>query len=117
MSDISKRTHGCDDGDDDGGRGERGKRGRRGRTGATGPTGPAGDASLTGATGPTGPTGATGPTVISGNNFVFRPGGVDGGNVFTTWAPLVAAMALVQGYKTLQFDNSIAPCVIPAGVW
>lgn len=120
MSDISKRAPGCDDGDDDGERGERGKRGRRGRageTGSTGPTGPAGDASLTGATGPTGPTGATGPTVISGNNFVFRPGGVDGGNVFTTWAPLVAAMALVQGYKTLQFDNSIAPCVIPAGVW
>jgi len=51
-------------------------------------------------------------------NFVFRPGGATGGNVFSDWAPLVQAMSLNPGYKTLQFDDSVqTPCVVPAGTW
>ena len=50
--------------------------------------------------------------------YVFRPGGVATGSVFTSWAPLVAAMFAVQGRKILEFDDSIvSPCVIPPGVW
>jgi hypothetical protein len=50
-------------------------------------------------------------------NFVFRPGGVQAGNVYTDWAELMAAANSVQGWKTIQIDNSQAACVIPAGVW
>jgi len=65
MTDISKRTPGCDD---DCERGKRGRRGRDGDDGATGPTGPTGatGAGETGATGPTGPTGPTGDTGATG---------------------------------------------------
>jgi hypothetical protein len=50
--------------------------------------------------------------------FVFRPGGIAGGNVYVSWAPLVAAMSSVQGRKMLEFDDSIVtPCVIPPGAW
>ncbi len=52
------------------------------------------------------------------DNFVFRPGGVAFDNVYTDWSDLVTAIGQVQGYKTIQFDNSIvSPCVIPAGTW
>jgi hypothetical protein len=47
---------------------------------------------------------------------VFRPGGTAGGNVYTTWASALAALALVNGKKTLQFDDSItSPIVLPTG--
>ena len=49
--------------------------------------------------------------------FVFRPGGIMGGNVYPTWAPLVAAMNAVAGPTLIFFDDSLAPCVIPAGAW
>jgi hypothetical protein len=49
---------------------------------------------------------------------VFRPGGVQADNVYTDWAALVEAMTPVQGWKTIQFDDSIVtPCVVPAGTW
>jgi hypothetical protein len=56
----------------------------------------------------------------AGANFVYRPGGVAGGNVYTDWAALMAAKALVQGWKTIQFDGSAifpANIVIPTGIY
>jgi hypothetical protein len=47
--------------------------------------------------------------------FVFRPGGNPGGNVFTDWQSLMNAMSRVEGRKMLEFDDSLAPCKIPAG--
>jgi hypothetical protein len=49
--------------------------------------------------------------------FVYRPGGVPGGNVFTKWQPLMAALGGVEGRKILEFDDSFTRCEIPAGTW
>lgn len=55
---------------------------------------------------------ATKPVPISGANpgsdpvFVFRPGGVGGGNVYTTQATLRTAMLATSGPKTLQIDGT-----------
>jgi len=49
--------------------------------------------------------------------FVFRPGGVAFKNVFTSWAALVAAAGAVAGPRTIEFDDTFAACIIPAGVW
>jgi hypothetical protein len=50
--------------------------------------------------------------------FVFRPGGVAGGNVYTTWPSLMAAVGPVQGPKVIQFDDTIiSPVVVPAGTY
>jgi hypothetical protein len=50
--------------------------------------------------------------------FVYRPGGVPGGTVYTTAASLKAAMLLVQGPKIVQVDDSIvSPAVLPAGTY
>ena len=56
------------------------------------------------------------------NVFVFRPGAVQGGNVFTDWQALMTAMSGVEGRKMLEFDDSLlAPadhgCEIPPGTW
>jgi len=48
--------------------------------------------------------------------FVFQPGGVASGNVFTSWLALVAAAAVFPGAKLVYFDDTLAPCIIPAGV-
>lgn len=128
-------------------RGERGKRGHRGHRGHRGRDGSDGDTGPTGPTGPTGGLGVnvqddgvplpgnpqdtlnfvgagvevtvgSAKITLPGQNLVFRPGGVQRGNVYTSWTDLMAALALVQGYKTIQFDNSIvSPVVIPAGAW
>lgn len=39
-------------------------------------------------------------------NFVFNPYGVAGGNLYTDFAAVVAAMQLADGFKILQFDNT-----------
>lgn len=50
--------------------------------------------------------------------FVFRPGGVAGANVYTSWAALYAVYSTVAGPKFVLFDDSIeSPCVIPAGAY
>lgn len=52
--------------------------------------------------------------------FVYRPGGVPGGNVFTSWPALVAEVGLVAGPKIVEIDDSIiapAPAIIPAGTY
>jgi hypothetical protein len=54
---------------------------------------------------------------VPGANLIFRPGGVQAGNVYTSWTDLMAAKALIQGYKTIQFDSSLGSITIPAGVW
>jgi len=109
MADFNTRGPDCDD--CEGERGERGERGKRGHRGHRGHDGHDGAAGLTG------PTGSTGPTVLTGNNFVFRPGGVAGGNVYTDWAALVADLPTVQGMKTIQIDSSLAAATVPEGAW
>lgn len=51
------------------------------------------------------------------STVVWRPGGVSSGNVFATWAEVVAAVAKMNGDVTIALDASIAPAVIPAGAW
>ena len=47
---------------------------------------------------------------------VFRPGGVAGGVVYTSWTALYAAIITLDVARvTVTFDNSLAPCNIPAG--
>lgn len=52
-------------------------------------------------------------------SFVYRPGDLSpGGNVFTDWTALVAAMTATAGPKLLVFDDSIvSPIPIPVGIW
>ncbi len=47
--------------------------------------------------------------------FVFKPGGVAAENVYTDWAALIAAMALVSGHKVIEFAE--AEITIPAGAY
>lgn len=50
--------------------------------------------------------------------FIFRPAEpAPAGNVFASWAALVAAAAAAVGSKLVYFDDTLAPCVIPAGAW
>jgi hypothetical protein len=47
-------------------------------------------------------------------NFIFRPGGVAGENVYNDFSLLVADCARFPGYKTIQCDDSVqSPVVIP----
>lgn len=46
---------------------------------------------------------------------VFRPGGTAGGNVYVTWAAVVAELAELDGPKVVYFDDSLAACEIPSG--
>jgi hypothetical protein len=58
--------------------------------------------------------GAGGP--VGSYVVVFRPGGVAAENVVTTWADVLARLALLQGERVLQFDDSVvSPIIIPAG--
>jgi collagen type VII alpha len=105
-----------------GGGGGGGSTGPTGPAGATGPTGPRGSTGSTGpigatgsgATGPVGPTGATGASGIT-SSFVWRPGGVAGGNVYTTWATLYVAITNAGGNYTVTLDDSLGATTIPAG--
>lgn len=54
---------------------------------------------------------------LSANAFILRPGGVEGGIVYTSWTTLYAALAAVDGDVVVQVDSSIAPASVPAGVW
>ncbi|MGC2775549.1 MAG: hypothetical protein WA418_07905, partial [Bradyrhizobium sp.] len=49
---------------------------------------------------------------------VLRPGGISTENVVTTWADAVALLALSQGPRILEFDDSIStPIVVPVGTF
>ena len=51
-------------------------------------------------------------------SVVFRPGGVAGGVVYTSWASLYAAIVTLDlAAVSVTFDNSIQPIVIPAGTY
>lgn len=52
-----------------------------------------------------------------GGVFVYRVGGVAGGNVYTTWASFYAAINAVQGPKIARIDDSLGAAEVPAGVW
>lgn len=67
--------------------------------------------------GPTGPQGQTGSQGIPGSSttFVFQPGGVAGGNVYTSWAALIADHALVEGPTIIELDDRFGSIVIPPG--
>lgn len=51
--------------------------------------------------------------------FVFRPGatGVVDGNVFTTWAALMAAVSLTAGSKEILVDDTLAAAHATTGTW
>lgn len=50
--------------------------------------------------------------------FILRPGGVAGGNVYTSWPSLYAALTRVAGPKWIEIDDSIvSPAVVPAGAY
>lgn len=48
---------------------------------------------------------------------VFQPGGTAGGNTYIDWAPMMAALALFQGPKTILVDDSLAAAHMTAGAW
>jgi hypothetical protein len=49
--------------------------------------------------------------------FVFRPGGVASGNVYTSWTTMMTAVAAIAGPKWIQVDSSLAAANVPAGTW
>ena len=51
------------------------------------------------------------------SSFLFQPGGVAGGNVFTDWPSLYAAVNAVEGLRWVAVDDSIANAVVPAGAY
>lgn len=56
----------------------------------------------------------------SSSEFIFRPGGVASGNVYTDWALLYADAVLAPGPITIYIDDTFvspAPAAIPAGNW
>ncbi len=58
--------------------------------------------------------GGSTPTSDDACCFVWDVGGIESGNTFVVWANLVAALALVEGEKTIRVD---AAATIPAGVY
>lgn len=57
--------------------------------------------------------------VVSGAEVIFRPGGVQQGNVYTTFTAVDAALAAMGDIpRVLHFDDSVvSPCVVPSGSW
>lgn len=49
--------------------------------------------------------------------FILRPGGVAGGNVYTSWPALYAAFSKVQGPRWVWIDGSLGEPLVPAGTW
>lgn len=52
---------------------------------------------------------------VGSTSFVLRPGGVAGGNVYTTMAALYADFVLIKGAREIVIDDSIAPIVVGSG--
>lgn len=48
-----------------------------------------------------------------GDSFVYRPGGPQIGNVYSSWADLYAAMSVVTGPRYILFDPTFSPITIP----
>jgi len=51
------------------------------------------------------------------STVVWRPGGVTAGNVYATWAEVVAAVAALNGAITIGVDTTLAVAIIPVGAW
>jgi hypothetical protein len=49
--------------------------------------------------------------------FVYRPGGVAGGNVYTSWPTLAAALSVTPGPKTIGVDTSLGAAHVTVGTW
>ncbi len=50
------------------------------------------------------------------SHLIFRPGGTEGDNVYTTWADIMAVFATMEGPVRIILDDSItSPVVIPNG--
>lgn len=62
------------------------------------------------------PTAPAAP-VSSGGDFIFRPGGVAGGNVYTTWATLEAAVNGQDGPRVVYIDQDLAQAYIDTAVF
>ena len=60
---------------------------------------------------------AGGLSVSGADGIIFRPGGVASGNVYTTWATTMAALALTDGATTVYIDDSISAAKVPPGLW
>ncbi len=56
-----------------------------------------------------GPAGSSGGAQAS---IIFQPGGVAGGNIFTSDATVAAAITAANGAVTVFLDDSFAPCVL-----
>lgn len=51
-------------------------------------------------------------------SLVFRPGGVQQGNIYTSWSSLMNARSnLTQGSATIYIDSSLGAATIPAGAY
>lgn len=60
----------------------------------------------------------SGPAAGIQTNFIYQPGGVTSGNIYATWAELMAAYTptVGMGQKHIFIDDSlVSPAVIPAG--
>ena len=58
------------------------------------------------------------PARPPGDTMVYRPGGVASGNVYTTWASLMAVYTATDGPITIEIDDSVvSPAVMPAGAY
>jgi hypothetical protein len=51
------------------------------------------------------------------SSVVWRPGAVSAGNVFATWAEVVAAVAGMNGAVTIALDTDLAAAVVPPGAY
>jgi len=53
-----------------------------------------------------------------GSTFVYRPGGVQGGNVYDNWTDLDAAVsAVTDDQKIVLIDDTLGSATVPAGSW
>jgi hypothetical protein len=59
------------------------------------------------------------PTIPEPYTFVYRPGyaGSPKPNVYTSWSTLMTELALVEGPKIVQFDDTDGAVTIPSGTW
>lgn len=55
--------------------------------------------------------------ITGGGSYVWRPGAPTSGNVFGTFAALYAALSLVDGLKLVAVDTSLAPAIVPPGIY
>jgi hypothetical protein len=60
---------------------------------------------------------AGGSALSNSPTVIWRPGGTTAGNVYATWPEVVAAIARVNGIRTIGVDTDFGAAVIPAGAW